>query len=711
MKNLQQFYKKLRDAQINIVSEITYFRTVGGHTIKRELSNEILRQFLVDLKTYYTTQTLFSIFKDQKEKFPSAFFENFDDRLNDLSSIRYDLPACEKLKDFDFSHFKRNQLRSEIESLELTDMQRIDIITYSIIPSKFRFFISNQATLDEFISFIRDLPNNKRLLMSRSIFVQPEIINFTSSVFYEIFEPYFYDERLIQTIDNQDISTKIIKNFQKNVYLFPETIKYFLWKVGDQKNVFFFNNYLKEVAEAPERYLIFPAWHPYTFEYFQQFLNILHTILYNQDFQKAALNILMNGFLQEKAIFRFIPKPFILENFIISNIDVSNYSQEKDFPDQFNLFFHKELNEDNRNQSNSETLIFSNIPESLLRKLLKEAPLLPENCCFSQNNYQALDIIKKFLVESCNPLKRTNAEYIYQSLEKIIHGYDQKRLNNLIDLSKNLNDHNKERQKYQDDCHMKEIINKLILDISNFNSKASNLLRLIYLRNNHIIEKANDFLALNTFNVYDVQQFKNKFSEFMNQIKTIILPDKTSKYERLLYHIFSKNLTFQNYLSQNNFLLEIDESFSHITISSFQKNFSSIKKNAENDLKQLQEIICSSLYEKYKKAINKAFLNNSDPLAKIEIIEESLKGVKSLYKSKYPSSGENEFQSLQQFLFTFFPPSNFYSGLSYMNLFHKCSSSDSNPPIVVYNMNCYFDLQLHNIKNKMLLEQRKIISS
>ena len=670
---MQDIYNSLQEAQSEILSEIIYMREIEYHHFRSKENDKKIFFLLNKLQNYYDIQTILSI-ASHKVEFDKDFFDFLLNFIQPLlkENDKFDLNVGDdKYSD----NFELEKLREIIGRLECnSNNTKVDVLTYSIIPSKFHFFIYNKNDVKDFIDFIQKLPEEKRYIFSRSIFIQPDIIEFTSSVFYKVFEPYFYQERLIESLNNETLFNQIIKRFEKKIHLFPNSTKAFLSQIQKTEKIFFEKCYLNEICQLPEKFLIFHEWHRDTFKHFEDLRTKLKEIILDRRFIDKALEIITKTSLDKKNN-KYIDKSIISENFLFSSLS-EVVVNDGNLQGNYSMFYcpkKKANNFENQNTNNSflTTQMKTDYPELLLRQLLKQAPIMQKNLKVSFRDI--FEIIEFFLVRRCNHLNKSSSEYIYFRLKSIlernkINKRNLDKMKELISKSKKIS-HEQERKAYKTQYRASKMIEDLNKTIPSLNQKLSFLLIEKIINYYFQIDKNKDLFNslsdpklsvsnfVKIFNVIDLTQ-KVPISEFSYTV------------QRLLFHRFAKSIRYEDYLQTNYSLQIYDDNLHNFRINSFSHIFSSLKVESEhqkND-KAFKEVYCLSQYKKCMKDFMKAFTINSDPLAKFELINQSISKSFLLLRAKYPPGviGEDDNIILFEFLFTFFPSPFLFSNLAYL---------------------------------------------
>lgn len=216
-------------------------------------------------KRRYSITTLFYILNkgNHQKKLPFLSVDSFyeSDTISDKFIIN--------------NSWKYNQLKSTLQILKEKQNENsnlTDIITFSIVPSLFLFFIDEQ-TFDSFIDFINELsPENDQAgfnlqaLLSRSLFVSPLFTRFTHQVFYHLLQTFPYNE--ITTFQERDsyfiekAKKSILDQIKSNLNIFPSYISIFFQKFNNKARIkeLFRLSFIEPFIQNPALFIAVDPW-------------------------------------------------------------------------------------------------------------------------------------------------------------------------------------------------------------------------------------------------------------------------------------------------------------------------------------------------------------------------------------------------------------------------------------------------------------------
>ena len=651
---IKAFYSFVKAQQESLLSLIAYSSGLQDELFDRDQAEKDAFNIMKKFKLFYTYELLISLFYDKSQSVPTNLIQNI------LSQTTFDGRNQD-------NKIKLGDLQKEIKNIDLSDQKRVDIITFSIIPSFFDYFIGSKSSLDNFITFIKNISDdNKKTVFARGLFLTPMLIKLTKSVFFHALEPYLYDESLFLKIQTnpQKIRSQIYDNFQKKINLFPRFVVYFLRKQRkDLQTYYIKNSYLNEIIKCPEKFFVFPSWIRDTYEFSKQVIQII-----NDDGLKSKIVSLITDLKGKVKDLAFISTTGLIRKHIFSNLDLS-INENHDI-NEISIYSQIYSTHNNSEFPGSNPELFKTLykPKNLvsecsyyMRKLLINAPRFP-NKYDPYPDDSELHIIRRFLLEECDPMNKSNSQYLFQKLNKYANN-EKFQLEKIIRAAVEINKHQKEIRLMISENKCSENRKSFRTYLEKMNRKLIEYLLQIYLRN-VFFENLDENLILSSFEpLTNPKDFKNNFIKYSNPVTTSDIPHKTKVME-LLYHRFAKNLKFDDFLNSNPYLIEIDECLQKIILTNDSKHLaldsnSLIKEDPEMD----NEKFFLYQYSSPMKKLLRAMRINSDPLCKVEMIYTAFEKIFSIYKNKYHYRDLSlQFRApLSEMFKTYLSPMNYFS--------------------------------------------------
>lgn len=184
----------------------------GTLPIMEEFDKEIKELFLIQKQYYDLTR---SIFLTSDQISPQNIYQ-----CSNIKTINTIIPGIKSLTDFVFSQVKSNLL--------------IDFLTFSILPSYFKFFLTEQSIsrLIDFFLLIRNDPSytdEQYDLLARVVFISPNFHHFMAMSYQPLFSTFIKSNN--QNGINDDNISKL-DNIQQNINFFSKltTFQYLLPK-------------------------------------------------------------------------------------------------------------------------------------------------------------------------------------------------------------------------------------------------------------------------------------------------------------------------------------------------------------------------------------------------------------------------------------------------------------------------------------------------
>lgn len=661
--------------------------------LKANLENQFFQE-LIKYKNYYSAIFFMNSYVKEKK---SLF--NSTQLIFDTNKQIPDIFETEWKNDK--SNFLETILK--LEKNKALSPAFIDFITYSIIPSLYYMFIDDKS-FDLFCNLIKSLKlyyeNGEiemplHIIFSKSFFVSPIFLEFIRDVIYQIFMP-FYNEQKSTNFDNiihnyqKSLQDKILQSFDENISFFPSIVSEFFQKIGDIKP-FLVGCLFKPLIENPAIFLVVDSWITDFEDKMDDIRKLLQSVftdeLIERISQLISKNILLiqsynsydiNQIIDYKIFNSIDHNAIILINEFLEKLENKNgndnggKNKKIDVVDSLNnidykiclLYCKKHKDEQVENQQND---YFTNL-------LISIPPLPPtiDQSSEALTKTSFLKIFKDSLTYEDDPFKFANSKILIDLLERdIMKSSDDIKI--IIEKVPNLVFKNTELQK-------REILNKMTnKSEKNFKcaSKAINLNEILY---NTIITRL-IHPPQNILNRISSPRFKfdiltdpikacNQFLEYCeNQIKNTKEMIRTTP--QIFFHRFYHQLSFADFCAYRTDLVKYD-----LIMQDIFTKYTSLLNIKYNDIlkqKAIHNLISHiDLLSDFYFQLNKVFEYNSDPLNKLEEINEVMTKMVHFFENNFRSDGENDIFPFRIISFAFANPPRFISNLIYILEYVDC---------------------------------------
>lgn len=247
----QLLYNEIRDVQIELKKYFSQ-KNFELFLINKEskIADKEIKNFKIELKKYYIQQFFIQI---SIQKINPRFLYNIDPEL-----------ASDKEKIFKFNDIITNSisLRDFIHistKIPTNDYFQISLWTFSVIPSYFNFFLSED---DEsyFLFFLEKLKeDNKKYfnLYSSIIYYHPLFLSFCKVVFDPVFELILHDDK-----DQYDPPSKLLQNLEKTIHLCPSIVTKVLQMIPESDLMdHVHQHFYEQLVLFPHRFFVLPEYY------------------------------------------------------------------------------------------------------------------------------------------------------------------------------------------------------------------------------------------------------------------------------------------------------------------------------------------------------------------------------------------------------------------------------------------------------------------
>ena len=221
---------------------------------------------------------------------------------------------------------------------EENDIDLINIISFSVIPSIFLFF-TEEESFNSFISFINNLSNKPSqfyILFSRALFVSPLFTNFIFHVFYYNITDVYLQKMGEKVIEK--IREKILISFVSEFDFFPEYLSIFFRKIENKSiaREIFKHALCEEMIKNPSIFFATDSWHICFPTKSEEVSNFLRVIINDQMIDDMLMiieekNNYCNSFLSREISFayhQFISNHTVFDNFDLISLDFIENNSE-----------------------------------------------------------------------------------------------------------------------------------------------------------------------------------------------------------------------------------------------------------------------------------------------------------------------------------------------------------------------------------------------
>ena len=619
---ISELLNTIREHQILIQSDLSTQAFVDKISKENVTDlDEKVKNLFYQFKRYYKTiLSSYGMEKKDFQKFLESISSNFDPintkKLNELASGQIFDDKNEILMYF------IQTLKNKFENLKQDpkqinkDNSVINLITFSIIPSIFSYFLQDEKN-HAYIDFLKDIKENydKNLfyLIIRNVFVSPLFINYFKKSVNIVIRPFIYSllhhfESDAESIELDEIMKNILLRFKENLSHFPLILKEIL-KLGREECITqTFINLLEEHIE------FFGIYYPYSSTISPKETEICsyNEFQYTKRVMKEFISSLVN---KSNEIFKLWSTDATIEcqthfsstmdefigtsthSYFFTNEDIK-YLFGKDNENKENHIIYYKTSQ--KFQNRKQQTEFHNPSRDAIRDILKYSNILPIIDAKSSPLNSFKDILI-FLLSNSSAEPNRNLINQCQTLKKYYKLETTDDFKNLINLI-----HSSLHHHVEDD---KKISN-------GYNTK----LMLDYIQNNSITVM-NDLVTYNLRYYYDHNEESNSqsFQEFVKmKLKLNDIPDNISL---LSAHIALEDSKYKQFLDSNTEITQMD----NVVTRFINANKSKIISELNKDLPDIDYTKILEIFRKYKELYDLLIytLNqNTDAIQKMEDLKQ-----------------------------------------------------------------------------------------
>jgi hypothetical protein len=677
----QDFYDAIAETQAYVANEIDLVNLYHkSSSIESQQYDHRLQSFYLHHKAYFTQHLLLSL--DQK-----AFKTLFSDATNKLNrevlcSVKSTLLPTHAsdppftLTNSDLSTFINSEKNPLIH----------DVITFSIVPTLFNFFILPQSE-EQFFEFLHQLEPSKFDIYARVLFVTPQFVRFVHKSFYPLFQGRLNSSRRGSHIRLITDITPFINSWKANAPLHcPAYISRLLQESPNSLRTFcecFMTPFLKE----PQRWHVWDAWdegceterqelkrHFTPNSIICQFVTIITKCsdLYSPKFSENLEKVAPNGW----------------HTYVLSTIDHLIVDiMRKGGKDSTSFKLPKNYG------VSTVYRVGENIPKSLaaeaaahqtptgelksdlatfLREVLKKSRYFPMDEIVSEE-VDLLELLKSFLVGKASLKDQPEQQILLKKFENVLHERRTTIREAITDLKSFTNMMKYAHDEQADIFHRSARLDREMKAIKSVLKKSSNAVRTFVQVRNFTLEEIKPPSPEES--IYDPEHFTlSLFSRF----NALHITEDSDRH--LYFHLFSREIEFLTYRCLNPSLRPLDNRFNGLATADIQKAI-----NCHSSSGTFKEAFSHiEVFAKLGQRFISVFEENVDALTmSIHVNDIFNKAIRIYAKNCRLGSefGADPITELLQFLLCCFPPKKFISGLWFMRDFVHRSGSTAVEPL------------------------------
>lgn len=622
--NPQEFYERLQKTQRFVTNEIA-FCDIGQAVRhgKLQQTGKSLDQVLIAMKQYYTAHMMLEnpvlrVYKQRLSKTPAVLFHNVFTAASHCPDQQ-----CPS----DFNHLDLNQFCSLCASIPLVregssdeDRKVMDIMTYSIIPSYLRFFLTASMTerLRSFLKLIVKQGDDRYCQLCRVLFVDPHFLFFVRQTFQDLLVSVFRNWSDVP-VDLDVFVNQVLEQMKTTAWMIPMSVKLVLScaPATARKRILdtcFFTPFIKD----PRRFMGCNYFDTPRDEFLANFAT-----KFRENGMDEFVRLLVDGVPNEvqDGVGIISEKNekiggAALERTVYSTLDhkviryLSDSKRKSVFAidnDPLTLFF---VSSQSGHMSSGDILVTTMIPADArqqvmccVRDMMKIAPLLPVGERLDPAVFKhPLDVVKKYLVEQA-PLEIMPMQlYLFSQARRYNCGVSTADVNNDAFFSAMEKEHASQVVKVTDAIAVDQEMRRLLMDMEEVVRNTLSYLRFV-------IIKSLPFQVPEGL-VRDPIKFRQTVLDMMQHFEGF-----SRQYFHdpncfdVCYHILSEKLDYNVFASQNMDLSALDAIF-HMYLKKSDPLMTSQKvvHGLMNDL---------SRWDPLAKRLVNWTLENSNPLAKL----------------------------------------------------------------------------------------------
>ena len=215
----QRFYENMRRAQLFVTNEIAFCEIASA--VREDSLNKagkLFEMFCTRMKQHYITQMMLENpeLRMTSDRQPVVMFKNV---FHAVEKVVFQDVVFQEEKVSDFCNFCQDLPKDDVV---------IDVMTFSFIPSYFRFFLTRQA-LNNFETFLQGLvkrgAKDLYLKFARAAFVHPYFLLFVAETFREVLTPVFRSQGKRGILDMAELTEHVVGRMEQNKRLIPVCAK------------------------------------------------------------------------------------------------------------------------------------------------------------------------------------------------------------------------------------------------------------------------------------------------------------------------------------------------------------------------------------------------------------------------------------------------------------------------------------------------------
>lgn len=639
----KSLYQEIRDVQVmlqemsaqysfdlNEITEITNRNSQEIQILKTKFKNYYLQQFHIHLKIQHISSKIF--FGQPEIIRQGSVLLPFKEIIN---------------KSIKFEHFC--QLSSRVQ---LSNRYNSLLWTFSVIPSYFNFFMTKE---DEkiFLHFLNKIKtSNFQLfhLYSSIIYYHPLFLDFCKITFQPIFSPILH-----RISEDCHISEKVNSNLSKNIHLCPSIFIKVLQMIPKQNQQNHFRHYCyNQIIYFPQRFFIIP-------EYYNLSSNKIRFI---QESISTFIEMIVSNKQPTRDFYLVDNSPLL---FSVSDLESIKFMIKKDLSHNSKFITleridtYVEVNKGNDRNIINQDYDFEKQIDSLVnekkieyvkflkhfRELLIQSNLLPDINFDRVNKFELPEILFTFLVSRNEISAIVHRSTFYEIIQPYIDSLSPGELSRYFQF-------------------FPQIIPKLSLNQED--EKLKMIIETIFLKtkdNYNLIWKLKDDFFDSKSKKTSKEICSDPFS-FLHSFLAIRSPDPLlSKYQ---YHSMIQNLRFYEFCKLNPDIEKYDKLL-YDFVSHNRQGIIEYEQRTQKFYSKISFLLKSSDLESIIKKIQKAFLVNSIPYEKYEILNNCSREVESLIMQNILYEAD-DILHFSIYLFTLANPMRFISNSVYLYLFY-----------------------------------------
>ena len=414
-----RFYESMRDVQQFVVGELATTELCKGaaHSGAEAQTKEVRRAF-VQLKLFYLAQLVISRMIVQTKPISASDAKKLLPHMTPGAPIQLNIAEEPLRGSFDLKDFAHY-------CCEISNEAQIDWLTFSTIPSLFKFFVlkSMHPLLQD---FLKELRNNmtKYRLYCRALFLAPAFVKFVKDTVHPLLQPFLNEK---QSFNMSSLLSQIIDRWQTEARSIPRFVKMAIDGLTDAhaKDVLM-DCLWRPLVTCPQRFLACNVYDPATSDIFAND-TAGHTFLDHAEELGDLFVALFRG--EDLSQYEISERQEAINGIafyyrVFSPMDIDAIKKDKKRlgtwnpnPDQWTFTlnnFENELKPEAVSDFASQTMR-NGMDSYYLRQLLKAAPLLRENVTFPER-LSPIEIVEQCLVSQSDLKNQLKQRYLFRQI-------------------------------------------------------------------------------------------------------------------------------------------------------------------------------------------------------------------------------------------------------------------------------------------------------